>query len=119
MNATDLIFFKNYLLSQKSSILNKTLEFRNENLTAAPEVSDDAEAASRDLNMSLSIYLHERDRNSLMQIERALGKLAEGAYGRCELCEEPIEIRRLKARPLATLCIHCMEEHEVNRDTHH
>mgnify|MGYP003946839675 CR=1 FL=1 len=116
MNATDFNLFKAYLVEQKSSILNKSNEFKSEQAVEKSSFSDEAEAASVDLSMSLSIHLHERDRRVLMQIERALGKIEDGSYGHCESCSEMIGISRLKASPFTTLCIACKEEQEDKRN---
>jgi DnaK suppressor protein len=116
MKPTDLHFFKSFLLNQKSSILNKTAEFKNEQREGHDKLTDEAELASADLTLNLSIHLQERDRSALLQIERALSKIAEGTYGQCESCGSLIDLRRLKARPFASLCIECMEERE---ETHH
>ncbi len=116
MNATDLTFFKVFLLDQKSSILNKSTEFKYEQSAERTHIPDEAEAASHDLTTSLSIHLHERDRMVLFQIDRALGKLEDGTYGECEACGETIGVGRLKASPFATLCIACKEEQEDPRN---
>jgi DnaK suppressor protein len=116
MDATELNFFRAYLLTQKSSILNKSHEFRSEQSSEKAPISDEAELASKELSMSLSIHLHERDRSQLMMIERALGKISEGTYGHCESCAADIGEKRLKARPFASLCINCMEEQEDPRN---
>lgn len=116
MNATDLRFFKAFLLTQKSMILNKSSEFRSEQCSERVPMSDEGELASAELTNSLSIHLHERDRSQLLMIERALGKIAEGTYGQCESCGTDIGDKRLKARPFATLCIECMEEREDPRN---
>jgi DnaK suppressor protein len=105
---------KESLLFQKSSILNKTHEFKklqSENV----QLSDEAEVASNDLSQNLSIHLHERDLNALVQIEKALGKINAGTYGECECCSDMINTKRLQARPLATLCIACMEDLEEQK----
>ncbi len=115
MNATILGFFKTFLLDQKSSILNKSNEFRNEQSLEKNNISDEAELASHDLSNNLSIHLHERERSQLLLIERALCKISEGTYGQCESCTGEIGEKRLKARPFATLCIECMEEQEDPR----
>lgn len=99
------------LLSQKSTILNKTNEFKSQHLEAQP-LSDEADAASKDVADTISIHLNERNRSALFNIERALGKISDGTYGQCEGCGEPIGLKRLQARPLASLCIECMEEQE-------
>jgi DnaK suppressor protein len=115
MKVNDLNYFRAYLLGQKSSILNKTSEFKNEQTRAYSQVAEEAEAASLDLSNSMSIQLHERDRSALFHIERALSKLEEGKFGECESCGDAIEMKRLKARPFACLCISCQEETEDPR----
>lgn len=99
------------LLEQKSAILNKSSEFRKEQLARAP-IGDEAEIASENVDESISLQLYERDRKTLLQIERALGKIADGTYGQCESCEAPVGQRRLQAHPFSTLCVSCMEEQE-------
>jgi len=115
MSDTEFSFFRSFLVGQKSSILNKTQEFKSQQLSESGQVADDAEAASRDLSMNMSIHLHERDRQVLVQIDRALAKIATGTFGQCESCGERIDSKRLKARPFAVLCIDCMEEQEGPR----
>jgi DnaK suppressor protein len=116
MNATDFSFFKTFLLDQKSSILNKTNEFKSEQALERSHIPEEAEAASHDLSTNLSIHLHERDRMVLFQIDRALGKLEDGTYGQCEGCGESIGFGRLRASPFATLCVACKEEQEDPRN---
>lgn len=112
MNATELEALKSSLLTQKSELLNKTHEFYSEQSVQKTAISDEAEAASVDFENTLSIHLHERDRNALLLIEKSLAKLAEGKYGLCEACGEQIAAKRLMARPFTSLCIECMEEKE-------
>src|SRR5690606_3614942 len=96
---------------QKSAILNKSHEFKEEQ-SSMTIVADEAEIASQDVSNSISIHLHERDRTALYAIEKALSKIEEGSYGQCESCGEIIAGRRLQARPFTALCIDCMEEQE-------
>jgi DnaK suppressor protein len=117
MNGTTLNYIKTYLLTQKSEILNKSAEFRNEQSSTRETISDEAELASSELSNNVSIHLHERERTQLLMIERALGKITEQTYGQCEGCGEEIGEARLKARPFAALCIDCMEEQEDPRKT--
>ncbi|MGZ3742911.1 MAG: TraR/DksA family transcriptional regulator [Pseudobdellovibrionaceae bacterium] len=117
MNSTELSKIRESLLLQKSAILNKTNEFKKEQ-SRAVMVSDEAEAASIDLSNNISIHLHERDRNSLIMIERALGKISEGTYGQCEGCGGLISARRLQARPFTTMCVECMEDLEDQRNSY-
>ncbi len=115
MSEVDFSFFRSFLIGQKSSILNKTQEFKAQHLGESLQVADDAEVASNDFSMNMSIHLHERDRMALVQIERALAKISAGTFGQCESCGDGIESKRLQARPFAALCIDCMEEQEDPR----
>ncbi len=109
-SALDLV--KKSLLMQKSEILNKHLEFKYQQTTVT-KAADEADSVVQDLQDNINIQLHERDQLSLLLIEKALSKFTDGTYGQCESCEEMIDVRRLKARPLATLCISCMEDQEA------
>mgnify|MGYP001262240355 CR=1 FL=1 len=119
MKSTDLHFFRSFLIDQKSSILNKTAEFKSEQREGSERLTDDAELASADLSLNLSLQQMERQRLTLFQIERALGKISEGTYGQCECCGLEIGVARLKARPFAALCIECMEDQEDLRTPLH
>lgn len=110
----ELITIKNSLLIQKSEILNKAAEFRNEQQMTI-SLADENEAATAVIEKNLSIHLHERDRQVLKMIEQALGKMEEGSYGKCETCGDLISAKRLLVRPFASLCIDCMEEAEHHR----
>jgi len=107
----ELGFIKESLLIQKSEILNKHQEFKIQQTVTAKE-ADEADAVVQNLQDNLNIQLHERDRHALFLIDRALARFSRGAYGKCESCEDVIDLRRLKARPLTTLCIVCMEDNE-------
>lgn len=113
MNSTEIDALQKSLLEQKSAILNKSHEFRRDQLERQP-VADEAEVASGTVDESISIHLYEKDRRTLLQIERALGKIADGTYGMCESCAAEIGRRRLQVHPFSTLCISCMEEQESN-----
>ena len=114
MNAAELENIKSALLYQKGVILNKNQEFKLEQSNSTV-VSDESEAASADLLNNTQILLHERQLQSLLQIERALSKFEEGTYGQCECCGENIDPKRLSARPFTEFCIECMEEKESSR----
>ncbi|MBC7421050.1 MAG: TraR/DksA family transcriptional regulator [Bdellovibrio sp.] len=110
--SSDLDLVRRSLLVQKSEILNKHMEFKNLQHSSA-KATDEADAVVQDLQDNLNIQLHERDQFSLLLIDKALSKFADGTYGLCECCADVIDVRRLKARPLATLCIACMEDQEA------
>ena len=112
MNGTELNSLRQMLLLQKSRMLNKAVEFRNQEMSDVEFSADEADKISNDLSLSMSIHLLERDRSALFQIEKALGKIQSGTYGQCESCGDQIAIKRLRVRPFAALCISCMEDQE-------
>ena len=112
----DIYAIKEFLLSQRREILNKSLEFKNEQKRSDfKERGDEAEAASSDIDLSLSYQFQERDRMVLVRIDHALGKIDTGSFGTCEGCGAEIAIKRLQVRPFAELCIDCQEEQEESQ----
>jgi DnaK suppressor protein len=77
------------------------------------DLPDEVDLASSELNQSIGLRLKDRERLMLQKIETALAKLESGTFGVCEGCEEPIEPKRLEARPVAELCIRCKEDEEM------
>ncbi|WP_447978216.1 TraR/DksA family transcriptional regulator [Candidatus Nitrospira bockiana] len=69
-----------------------------------PDLNDQATA---EIDQHFMLSLKERDRNLLKQIDEALDRMARDRYGICESCGEDIPLRRLKARPMTTLCVEC------------
>ena len=112
MKTQELQDFKELLLKQRTDILNKTNAFKAETVIEGAGQGDEGDLAVSELNLSMTLRLQERDTQLLQKIDRALGKIGEGSFGLCEQCEEPLNINRLKARPVATLCIACKEEQE-------
>lgn len=112
MNSTDLQYFKDLLVNQRSEILNSADAFKEESLVEKDVQGDEGDLASNELNLNLSLRLHERQAHLLHKIDQALAKIDNHTYGLCEQCEEELSVPRLKARPVATLCIACKEEQE-------
>ncbi len=112
----ELTIIRDSLLLQKSEILNRDNEFKLAQLDVA-KLSDEGDQTAQEQQNNISIQLHERERMSLVHIEKTLSKFATGTYGECESCGDEITIKRLQARPLTPFCINCMEEHE--EQSHH
>jgi DnaK suppressor protein len=112
MKEIELQHFKELLLRQRADILNKSDSLKSESSSENLSQGDEGDLAASELSLSLSLRLKERDAQMLLKIDRALGKIEEGSFGLCEQCEEPLHINRLKARPVANLCIACKEEQE-------
>lgn len=107
----ELTIIRDSLLLQKSEILNRDNEFKLAQLDVS-KLSDEGDQTAQEQQNNISIQLHERERKSLVLIEKTLSKFANGTYGECESCGDEISIKRLQARPLTPFCINCMEEHE-------
>jgi DnaK suppressor protein len=112
MKTKELQYFKELLLKQRADILNKTEMFRNDSNIESVGQGDEGDLAVSELSLVMTLRLQEREMQLLQKIDRTLGKIVEGSFGLCEHCEEPLNIGRLKARPVANLCVSCKEEQE-------
>jgi DnaK suppressor protein len=118
MKKKDLSRFADRLRDEKAKILNHTEKTGKEGLTLLPEdLADEVDLASSELNQSVTLRLRDREMLLLKKIEEALAKIDSGTFGICEACEEPIEPKRLEARPVAELCIRCKEAQELEEKT--
>lgn len=113
MKSRDLQFFKDQLLVQRAEILNKTDHFKAGPIAESTGQGDEGDMAVSELSLSMTLRLQERQGQLLQKIDHALAKLETGSFGLCEICEEPLNINRLRARPVATLCLACKEEQET------
>jgi DnaK suppressor protein len=113
VNKKDLEKLRKELLRMKEEIIKKTQEtMDNESEFDKDDLPDEIDHASFEYHQSLSLRLRDREQYLLNKIEKALKMMEEGTYGKCESCGEEIDIKRLMARPVATLCIKCKEEQE-------
>jgi len=111
MRKTDLVRFKKIFIEQRQQLLmNFTVV--DEQLMVNPEDKDEVDQANADVEQHIRMQLKNRETFTLRKVTEALKKIDEGSYGECDSCGEQIELRRLQARPTATLCIACKEEEE-------
>ncbi len=73
---------------------------------------DEIDTASSEINLQFTGRLREREQGLLAKIDTALQKIEEGEFGECVSCGEDIGVKRLRARPVAELCIDCKAEQE-------
>lgn len=113
MKKKELERFKERLAEEKSRLLNNSEKSKHEDMTlSVDDLADEVDLASSELNQSMALRLRDRERLLLHKIEVALSKIETGTFGICDGCEEPIEMKRLEARPVANLCIQCKETQE-------
>ena len=112
MNARQREYFRRKLLDWRVELLdesNETLKNMQEESLAEPDMAD---RASLEADRSLELRTRDRQRKLISKIDEALERIEDGSYGYCEETNEPISLRRLEARPIATLSIEAQERHE-------
>ncbi len=114
MNDLQLEYFKRKLIAWKEELLEEsegTLEQLKEN-TEDAAASDMADRASDEIDKTLELRTRDRARKLISKIDSAIKRIDEKDYGYCEETGEPIGLKRLEARPVATLTIEAQEHHE-------
>ncbi len=112
MNERQKAYFRAKLIAWKSDILREareTLEILQQENANHPDLAD---RASSETDRAIELRARDRQRKLIAKIDSALLRLDEGTYGYCEETGEPISLRRLDARPIATLSIEAQERHE-------
>jgi DnaK suppressor protein len=113
MEAKTLAKYRKLLLEEKQRILNNSKNALKNELALSPDdLPDETDLAASEVNQNLVFKLRDRERQLLAKIDEAMGRIEDGSFGTCMECEEPIEVRRLEARPVSTLCIACKEKQE-------
>lgn len=112
MNKRQREYFRRKLEKWKEDILHEnreTLQHLQEETVQHPDLAD---RASTETERSLELRTRDRQRKLVSKIDAALRRIEEGTYGYCEETGEPISLKRLDARPIATLSIEAQERHE-------
>lgn len=118
MNKTMLEYFRHRLNEWKIELLNEsseTIQHLQESSMLEPDIAD---RASLETEHALELRTRDRARKLIAKIDEALERINDGSYGFCEDTHEPITVRRLEARPIATLSIDAQERHERMEKTH-
>ena len=112
MNAKMKEYFRQKLLSWKQDLLKESSQtlnnLQNEN-EAKPDITD---RASEEIDRSFELRTRDRERKLINKIDAALQRIEDGSYGYCDETGDPISIKRLEARPVATLSLEAQEMHE-------
>lgn len=113
MDAKTMARYKKLLLEEKQRILNNSKNALKNELALSPDdLPDETDLAASEISQNLVFKLRDRERLLLTKIDEALARIEDGTFGTCTDCEEPIEPRRLEARPVSDLCIACKEKQE-------
>ncbi|MDO8605311.1 MAG: RNA polymerase-binding protein DksA [Phaeospirillum sp.] len=111
-------YFRQKLLRWRAELLresDETLQHLQEGGMQEPDIAD---RASAEADRALELRTRDRERKLISKIDAAMQRIEDGSYGYCEETGEPISIRRLEARPIATLSIEAQERHERLERTH-
>jgi DnaK suppressor protein len=112
MNERQREYFRQKLLDWKDEILAESRETLETLQAESQNHPDYADRASSETDRSIELRARDRQRKLIAKIEAALRRIDEGTYGYCEETGEPISLKRLDARPIATLSIEAQERHE-------
>ena len=118
MSDQQLEYFRRKLLEWKESILidsRETLSHLQEDSLKEPDIAD---RASAETDWSVELRTRDRQRKLVMKIDAAIRRIDEKEYGYCEVSGEQISLKRLQARPIATMTIESQEKHENHERVH-
>ncbi|MEL6619922.1 MAG: RNA polymerase-binding protein DksA [Pseudomonadota bacterium] len=118
MNDRQVEYFRRKLLNWKSELMagsKDTIEGLQDGTRNIPDVAD---RASEETDRALELRTRDRQRKLVAKIDSALRRIDEGEYGYCIVTGEPISLKRLDARPIATMSLEAQERHERREKVH-
>ena len=118
MSPMQLEYFRQKLLRWRAELLQESSETVQHMQAESLHQPDLTDRASLETDRSLELRTRDRERKLINKIDLALRRIEEGSYGYCEETNEPIGVRRLEARPIATLSLEAQERHERLERTH-
>jgi DnaK suppressor protein len=121
MKKEDLEYFQGILQKQLDDLVRgagRTVDDMTE-IESKSSFPDPTDRAALESDRNFELRIRDRERKLINKIRKALDKIEDGSFGFCEVCGEPIEFKRLEARPVTTLCIECKttaeEEEKIRR----
>lgn len=118
MNPRQQEYFRRKLLNWRGELLKETEDTLENLQDGGLQEPDLADRASAEMERSLELRTRDRARKLISKIDSALQRIEDGTYGYCEETDEPISLKRLEARPIATLSLEAQERHERMERTH-
>jgi DnaK suppressor protein len=112
MNPRQRAYFRTKLIAWKNDILREARETLDHLAEESANHPDLADRASSETDRAIELRARDRQRKLISKIDAALQRIEDGTYGYCEETGEPISLKRLDARPIATLSIEAQERHE-------
>ncbi len=118
MNERQTEYFRRKLLKWRAELLEESRETIEGLQDSSRNIPDIADRASEETDRALELRTRDRQRKLISKIDAALRRIEEGEYGYCEVTGEPISLKRLDARPIATLSLEAQEKHERRERVH-
>ena len=112
MNPRQRAYFRSKLVAWKNEILREARETLDHLAEESANHPDLADRASSETDRAIELRARDRQRKLISKIDAAMQRIDDGTYGYCEETGEPISLKRLDARPIATLSIEAQERHE-------
>ncbi len=118
MNDRQLEYFRRKLLAWKAELMGDSKSTITDLQNSTRNIPDIADRASEETDRALELRTRDRQRKLVAKIDAALRRIDEGEYGYCEETGDPISLKRLDARPIATLSLEAQERHERREKVH-
>ena len=118
MNERQLEYFRRKLLAWKADLLDESQSTVAGLQSGTRNIPDVADRASEETDRALELRTRDRQRKLISKIDSALRRIDEGEYGYCEVTGDPISLKRLDARPIATMSLEAQERHERREKVH-
>ena len=112
MKDEDLQFFKDLLTDRLQELLSHADSTVTGMTQPKENFADPTDRASHEAERSFELRIRDREHKLIKKIKKALERIENKTFGICEVCEEPISLERLKARPVTTQCIDCKKREE-------
>ena len=118
MNERQLEYFRRKLVIWKQELLDQSAETLDNLTDSARNVPELADRASEETDRALELRTRDRQRKLIGKIDAALRRIENGEFGYCDVTGEPISLKRLDARPIATMTLEAQERHERREKVH-
>jgi len=118
MNERQLEYFRRKLIAWKNDILEESRDTITGMKEGTRNIPDIADRASEETDRALELRTRDRERKLVSKIDSAIRRIDNGEYGYCEMTGEPISLKRLDARPIATMTLEAQERHERREKVH-
>ncbi|MDZ4095662.1 MAG: RNA polymerase-binding protein DksA [Paracoccaceae bacterium] len=118
MNDRQLEYFRRKLIMWKQDMMSQSADTIEGLQDSGRNVADIADRASEETDRALELRTRDRQRKLVGKIDAALRRIENGEFGYCEMTGEPISLKRLDARPIATMTLEAQEKHERREKVH-